>query len=83
MSDTHTTISEEVEVTLKLKVKLTMASYYQNRSEEQLKHEIETAKKKMEDTLYNVIVNDDYHGEVGASKWGYVNFRYEVERKEE
>lgn len=82
MADTHTPINEEVEVTLKLKVKLTMASYYQDRTEEQLRHEIETAKNNLENTLTDFITND-YFGEIGASKWGYVNFRYEVERKEE
>lgn len=82
MADTHISINEEIEITLKLKVKITHASFYKERTPEQLKHEIESAKKNMEETLYNVIENDDYHGEIGESKWGYVNFRYEVEKSE-
>lgn len=81
MADTHVSVNEEIEITLKLKVKITHASFYQERTEEQLRHEIDCAKKNLEETLYNQITNDDYFGEIGESKWGYVNFKYEVEKR--
>lgn len=47
MADTHIYIKEEIEVTLRLKVKLTRASFYGERTEEQLKHEIDAAKNNV------------------------------------
>lgn len=78
MADTHKTINEEVEVTLRLKVKLIMASFYGERTQEQLQHEINAAKKNVGKSLIHHIEND-YFGEIGESRWGYVNFSYTVE----
>lgn len=77
MADTHKTINEEVEVTLRLKVKLTRASFYGERTQEQLQHEINAAKKNVGKSLIDLIEND-YFGEIGESRWGYVNFSYTV-----
>lgn len=57
MSDTHTPINEEVEVTLKLKVKLTQAHYY-HLSDEGLKERIEEAKSKLKEELLNMVTDE-------------------------
>lgn len=57
MSDTHTPINEEVEVTLKLKVKLTQAHHYRL-SDEGLKERIEEAKLKLKEELLNMVTDE-------------------------
>lgn len=77
MSDIHTPINEEVEVTLKLKVKLTQAHHY-NLSDEGLKEQIEEAKLKLEGELLNMVTDEFCHQQLtnGAS------FDYEVTNAE-
>lgn len=79
MSDTHQSINEETEVTLKLKVKFTQASFYGERTEEELNSEIAQAKENIKERILE-IVEDEYYSQEGLSdgKGGYVNFTYEI-----
>lgn len=74
MSDIHTAINEEVEVTLKLKVKLVGASYYDQLSEEQLSEKIRIAKVKVKDELLNLVEDEFYLQQLTSN----VRFDYEV-----
>lgn len=84
MADTKTVINEEVEVTLNLKVKFTQASYYGQRSEQQLNAEIAQAKENIKDRLLEMVL-DEFYSQEGLSdgKQGYVNFNYEVVNAEQ
>lgn len=84
MSNTHKSINEEVEVTIKLKVKFTGASFYGERTAEELVAEIAQAKENMKNRILEM-VEDEYVGQEDLSdgKKGYVNFDYEIERAEE
>lgn len=82
MADTHTSINEEIEITLKLKVKLTRASYYGERTQEQLGEEIAQAKTRVKDELLNMVEDEYYYQELSDGKWGYVKFDYEVKNAE-
>lgn len=82
MADTHTSISEEVEITLKLKVKLTRASYYGERTKEQLDEEIAQAKIQLRKELLNMVEDEYSYQELSDGKHGYVMFDYEVKSVE-
>jgi len=83
MSDTHTPINEEVEVTLKLKVKFTHASYYGQRTDEELLDEIAQAKSNIKGRLLELVEDEYSHQEdLSDGKGGYVNFDYEVTNAE-
>lgn len=74
MSDLRTPINEEVEVTLKLKVKISNASYYDQLSDEQLAERVEVAKAKVKEELLNMVVDEFYLQELAPK----VKFDYEV-----
>jgi len=74
MSNIHTAINEEVEVTLKLKVKFTNASYYDQLSQEQLREKIELAKSTIKKELLNMVEDEYYQQELISM----VHFDYEV-----
>lgn len=74
MSNIHTQINEEVEVTLKLKVKFTNASYYDQLSNEQLRERIDEAKSKIKNELLNMVEDEFYQQELSSM----VLFDYEV-----
>lgn len=78
MSDIRTPVNEEIEVTLKLKVKLTNASYYDQISEEQLAKKIEEAKNEIKKELLNMIEDEFYLQELVPN----VKFDYEVTNSE-
>lgn len=82
MADTHTSINEGVEVTLKLKVKITRASYYGERTQEQLDEEIAQAKVRVKEELLNMVVDEYSYQELSDGKVGYVKFDYEVKSVE-
>lgn len=78
MSDTHQSISEEIEITLKLKVVFREASFYGERTPEELKSEIESAKKALHDTLMSKIEGNYYGEDIGENKSSYVMYNYSV-----
>lgn len=78
MSDTHTPINEEVEVMLKLKVKLTQASYCGERTQDELNAEIVQAKSNLKERLLEIVVDEYCAQKLSDGKLGYVNFDYEV-----
>lgn len=84
MSDTHKPINEEVEVTLKLKVKFTQVSFHGERTPEELVAEIAQAKENMKNRILEMI-EDEYVGQEDLSdgRKGYVKFDYEISRQEE
>lgn len=79
MADTHKGIHEEFEVTLKVKVTLTQASYYGTRTSDQLRTEMESAKKAMHDELMYKLSGSWRADRLGENKWGYVDYLYDVE----
>jgi hypothetical protein len=82
MADTHTKIDEEFEVILKVKVKLTQANYYGDRTKEQLKSEVDRVKNKMKDHLLSKIEGEFYGEEkLGDDLFGYITYNYEITRK--
>lgn len=58
MSNIHTPVNEEVEVTLKLKVKIIQAYHYDQLSEQELKERIEEAKSKLKGELLNMVEDE-------------------------
>lgn len=74
MSNIHKTINEEIEVTLKLKVKFTAVSYYDQLSQEQLNERIELAKAEIKKELLNMVEDEFYQQELS----NMVLFDYEV-----
>ena len=81
MADTHTSIDEEIEITLKVKVKFSQAHYYGERTPDQLKHEIESAKKVMPEHLVQMMEGEYQVAEhMGDCKWGYMHYTFSVEQ---
>lgn len=78
MSNVHTPINEEVEVVLKLKVKLTQAHHY-DLTESQLKESIEEAKIKLKAEFLNMVEDEFFHQELTES----ASFDYKVQNIEE
>ena len=78
MSNIHTSLTEEVELTLKLKVKITQAHHYNELSEEELKIKTDEAKSKLKNELLNMVVDEFYHQELTED----VSFDYTVENVE-
>ena len=79
MSDQITSINEEVEVTLKLKVKIKEASHFGTRTKEQLQPYIDDAKQNLEEQLLHLIVDEYPSQDLSSAKDNQVHFNYEVE----
>lgn len=78
MSNTHTPVDEEVEVTLKLKVKITQAYHSDQLSEQELKERTDEAKSKLKGELLNM-VEDEFCNQALADM---VAVDYKVENAE-
>ena len=73
MANRHYQINEEIEVTLKLKVKIKQCSNYQHLNELQLADNVTDFKKEIKEHLENKIKNEYYREEVtiGVDDWTY------------
>ena len=80
MADTHISLNDEVEVTIKVKVKFTQVSYYGERTGDQIHYELESAKEEIAEHLLQKIEGEAQMVErLGHCKWGYMNYSFDVE----
>lgn len=82
MSDIHTPIDEEVEVVLNLKVKFTQASYYGEKTQDELNAEIARAKINLKEWLLEMVVDEYSSQNLTGEKLSNMNFDYEVKSAE-
>lgn len=82
MADTRKYLNEEFEIILKVKVKLTCASFYGDRTEEQLDSDIQSVKRNMKKHLFNKLTDNYSYEQLGDSVGGYINYNYDVEPSE-
>ena len=74
MANRHYQINEEIEVTLKLKVKIKQCSNYQHLNELQLADNVTDFKNEIKEHLENKIKDEYYREEVtiGVDDWTYL-----------